>query len=166
MLAIGIAIAALMIGAATAAGQAAPSAGPETGSGSSGSTGVAVSGTAVVAPGVVSTGIAQPAWCCGTMGTPGVTTVGQAKVGGQGTTARDAAIAKAVQDATDQAQTAAAAAGIKLGAIVELQVSAMPIAYPMMGTAAGSSPGAPATGALQPIPYQSFVSVTITWSIG
>jgi uncharacterized protein YggE len=86
-------------------------------------------------------------------------------VNGQDTAARDAAIARAVQDATDQAQTAAGAAGIKLGAIIDLQVSAMPFFTPMMG-AAGSSPGSSGGGTVEPMPYQSSVSVTITWALG
>ena len=128
--------------------------------------GVAVAGTAVAAPGVVSSGIAAPAWCCGGYGdVPGLTAVGQATVDGQGSEARDAAIAKAVKDATDQANAAADAAGITLGPIVDLQISAIPFVYPMVGAAAGSSPGATGTGA-EPMPYQSTVSVTVTWSLG
>ena len=167
-----IAVAALVIGAATAWGQSAPSGSPSTGGGvssSGGSSGVSVSsGTAVAtAAGVVSSGIVAPAWCCGTTGSvPGLTVVGQANEVGQGTTARDAAITRAVQDATDQARTAADAAGIKLGAIIDLQVSAMPLYYPMMGGASGSSPGSTGNGAPEPMLYQSTVSVTITWAIG
>jgi uncharacterized protein YggE len=129
--------------------------------------GVAVSGTTVAASGVVSSGITAP-WCCGTSGyVPGLTAVGQATVDGQGPAARNAAIAKAVKDATDQANAAADAAGITLGPIVDLQISAIPFAYPMMGGAAGSSPGSSGTGAEPaPVPYQSYVSVTITWSLG
>lgn len=169
---VAIAVTALVIGAAAAVGQSAPDT-PTNGSGSDGSTGtavsgVAVAGTTVATPGVVSSGITAPAWCCGTGGeVPGLTAYGQAVVDGQGTDARDAAIAKAVNDATDQANAAAAAAGITLGPIVDLQISAIPVLYPMMGTAAGSSPGSAGTGAEpQPMPYQSTVSVTITWSLG
>jgi hypothetical protein len=171
-LALAAAVAALVIGAATAWGQTAPSDSPSPGggvSGASGSSGVSVSsGTVGVGPaGIVSSGIAAPAWCCGTTGSvPGLTVVGQATVDGQATAARDAAIASAVQDATDQAQTAADAAGIQLGAIVDLQVSAMPFFTPMMGTGAGSSPGSSGGGTVEPMPYQSSVSVTITWALG
>lgn len=164
--AVAVALVALAIGAATAAGQAAPTSASVTPS----ATGIATSGAVSSGIGTsdaVSTGIASPAWCCGATGeTLGITTVGQASVDGQDAGSRDAAIAKAVQDATDQAGAAAGAAGIALGAIVDLQVSAAPFAYPMLEASTGSSPGSPGTGALEPVPYRSFVSVTITWSIG
>jgi uncharacterized protein YggE len=117
--------------------------------------------------GIVSSAITAPAWCCGATGAvPGLTAVGQATVDRQDAAARDAAIADAVKDATDQAQSAADAAGIQLGAIVDLEVSAMPFYTPMMGAASGSSPGSPGGGTMEPMPYQSTVSVTITWSLG
>ena len=171
LLALAAAVATLVIGAATAWGQTSPSDGSSTGggvSGSSGSSSVSVSsGTVGVMGGTVSSGIAAPAWCCGaTSSVPGLTAVGQATVDGQDTAARDAAIASAVQDATDQAQTAAGAAGIQLGAIIDLEVSAMPFFTPMMGTASGSSPGSPGGGTMEPMRYQSSVSVTITWALG
>jgi hypothetical protein len=156
LLALAAAVAALVIGAASAWGQTAPSDGPSTEagvSGSSGSSGVSVSSGIGVptSTGIVSSGIAAPGWCCGTTGAvPGLTVVGQADVDGQDTAARDAAIASAVRDATDQAQTAADAAGIQLGAIVDLEVSAMPFFTPMMGTVGGSSPGSPAGGTVEP----------------
>jgi hypothetical protein len=126
--------------------------------------------------------------CCPGSTSPGLTASGQASVQGQGTAARDAAIAKAVADATDQAKSAAKAAGITLGAIIDMQVSAPYFAYPMEGVAAGSgvassgsavevppsggigyatggsSPGAPPIPTR--IPVQTFASVTITWAIG
>ncbi len=149
----------LTIGAAAAAGQ--------TASGSAPTIGRAVS---------TSMGIAAPAWCCETTGgVPGLTAMGQATMNGQGATSRDAAIAKAVQDATEQARAAADAADIQLGAIIDLQISSMPIAYPMMGgvggtsgagTATGSAPGSPNGDPMQPVPYLGSVSVTITWSLG
>ncbi len=172
LLALAAAVSALVIGAATAWGQTAPSDGPSTAgsaAGSSGSSGVSVSSGIGVATstGIVSPTIAAPAWCCGATGSvPGLTVVGQATVDGQDTAARDAAIASAVKDATDQAQTAADAAGIQLGAIVDLQVSAMPFFTPMMGAAGGSSPGSSGGGTMEPEPYQSSVSVTITWALG
>jgi hypothetical protein len=168
----------LGIGTATAFGQgASPSNDPSTAGGVSGtgSTGVAVgSATTVSQPGVaVTSGIAAPAWCCGASGVvPGLTTVGQATVDGQDQAARDAAIASAVQDATAQANAAAGAAGIQLGPIIDLQVSAMPYYYPMMGAASGSgtSPGSSGGGSTEPAPapnmYVGSVSVTITWSLG
>ena len=127
--------------------------------------------------------------CCPGYSSSGLTTSGQASVRGQGTAARDAAITKAVADATDQAKTAANAAGITLGAIIDMQVSSPYFAYPMgvsssgseavassgSGTAvpvggalgfpsSGSAPGAPMLPA--PAQVQTFASVTITWSIG
>lgn len=172
LLALAAAVAALVIGAATAWGQTAPAGGPSTGgdlAGSSGPSGISVSsGTGVAAStGIVSSSIAAPAWCCGATGSvPGLTVVGQATVHGQGTGARDTAIASAVKDATDQAQAAAGAAGIQLGTIVDLQVSAMPFFIPMMGATGGSSPGSSGGGTTEPMSYQSSVSVTITWALG
>jgi hypothetical protein len=180
VLALAAAALVLVIGAATAFGQdVAPSDDSSGGggvSGTTGSTGVAVSGTGMLAaPDVaVGSGIAAPAWCCGTTSyVPGLTTVGQATVDGQDPPARDAAIAAAVQDATAQANVAADAAGIQLGAIIDMQVSAMPYyyPYPMMGTtsgSSGSSPGSPGGGGMEPAPdqYLGSVSVTITWSLG
>lgn len=154
----------LVIGAATALAL-----------GSGGSTSVGdESSTSVSPPDVVTgSGIAAPAWCCGTDGSvPGLTTVGQATLNGQGAAARDTAIAAAVQDATAQATAAADAAGIPLGAIIDMQVSTMPYYYPMMGASAGSgtSPGSPGGGGTEPAPgpdvYVGSASVTITWSLG
>jgi Protein of unknown function (DUF541) len=122
---------------------------------------------------------ALPAWCCTSGSVPGLTATGQATIKDQGTAARDVAIADAVADATDQAQAAADAAGIHLGAVLEMQVSAMPVAYPMMGAAnsgsgvavgstgsssAGSEPGV--TGPVSPVRYLGSATVTITWAIG
>ncbi|HET7929761.1 MAG TPA: SIMPL domain-containing protein, partial [Actinomycetota bacterium] len=75
--------------------------------------------------------IASPAWCCTNGSVPGLTVMGQATINDQGSAARDAAIAEAVADATDQARAAADAAGIQLGAVLDLQVSAMAAVYPM-----------------------------------
>jgi hypothetical protein len=94
-----------------------------------------------------------------------------------------------VADATDQAKAAATAAGVTLGAIIDMQVSAPYFAYPMEASAVGSgtvassgsgvevpigsaigyasggsAPGAPPIPT--PYPIQTFASVTITWSIG
>jgi hypothetical protein len=124
--------------------------------------------------------IASPAWCCTTGSVPGLTVMGQATIKDQGGAARDAAIAEAVADATDQAQAAADAAGIHLGAVLDMQVSAMAVVYPIEGTAspdsgiavgstgrsgAGSEPGAPGAGAT-PDRYLGSATVTITWAIG
>jgi hypothetical protein len=169
----------LIIGASTAFGQgSAPSADPSEdagGSGSTGSTGVGVATATTVSPDVaVGSSIAAPAWCCGASGAvPGLTTFGQATVEGQDPAARDAAIAAAVQDAMAQANVAADAAGIQLGPIIDMQVSATPYYYPMMGAASGSgsSPGSPGgAGGMEPAPapdmYLGSVSVTVTWSLG
>jgi hypothetical protein len=182
VLALAAAALVLVIGAAAAFGQGAPSSEDPSGggviSGITGSTGIGVGNDVAVSPPDVSVapGIAAPAWCCGTSGSvPGLTTYGQATVDGKDPSARDAAIAAAVQDATAQANAAADAAGITLGAIIDMQVSAMPYyAYPMVGTAtgtSGSSPGSPGGGGgMEPVPapdrYFGSVSVTITWSLG
>lgn len=157
---------------------------------------------------------AMPAYCCPSYspgGAQGLTTYGQASVKGQGTAARDAAITKAIADATEQAKVAAAAAGLTLGKIVDMQVSAPYFAYAGgiavsngMATASGSAKGAPippstgmetgmATGVASsgsgssggsvgispdcpagascpvimpnPMPVETFASVTITWAI-
>jgi hypothetical protein len=123
---------------------------------------------------------ASPAWCCTTGSVPGLTVMGQATIKGQGSAARDAAIAEAVADATDQAQAAADAAGIHLGAVLDMQVSAMAVVYPIEGTvspnsgiavgstgssSAGSEPGATGAGAT-PDRYLGSATVTITWAIG
>jgi hypothetical protein len=192
-----IACAALLIAsAANAFGQTGSSyepSGPATG-GPTGAeaSGVTSSGTASNASGVgpvaatttataeVSS-IASPAWCCATGPVPGLTVMGQATIKDQGSAARDAAIAEAVADATDQAQAAADAAGIHLGAVLDIQVSAMAIVYPMEGTVspdsgiaigstgssgAGSEPGATGTGVVAPDRYLGSATVTITWAIG
>jgi Protein of unknown function (DUF541) len=160
-----------------------------------GASGVTSSGTASNASGVGSVAatttataegssiasIAPPAWCCATGPVPGLTVLGQATIKDQGSAARDAAIAEAVADATDQAQAAADAAGIHLGAVLDMQVSAMAVVYPMEGTVspdsgvavgstgslgAGSEPGATGTGVVAPDRYLGSATVTITWAIG
>jgi len=121
--------------------------------------------------------IAAPAWCCATGSVPGITVTGQATIKDESTAARDAAIAEAVADATDQAKVAADAAGTQLGEVLDMQVSAMPVVYPMIeaapqpGVAVGSGssiggadPGA--TGPDAPVEYLGSATVTITWAIG
>jgi hypothetical protein len=128
-------------------------------------------------------------WCCASSTLSGLTATGQASVHGESTQSRDTAIAQAVTDATDQATTAAKAAGLSLGKIVELQVSASGYScpYPLEAGAArstgatvcqpngctqsdtgvacpASTPGAPST--LAPISVESFATVTVTWAIG
>jgi uncharacterized protein YggE len=137
------------------------------------------SATVTTAATTVGTSSALPVWCCTTGSVSGLTATGQATIKDQGTAARDAAIADAVADATDQAQAAADAAGVHLGAVLEMQVSAMPVVYPMMespysgsGVAIGSTGGASAgsePGVSAPVPperYLGSATVTITWAIG
>jgi hypothetical protein len=165
----------VVVGAASAAGQ-------------SGSSGGASSSDGVASRSVASTPmdlpIAAPAWCCVTGSVPGITVVGQATIKDQGTQARDAAIAEAVADATDQATTAADAAGVQLGAVLDLEVSAMPVVYPVMegvaypeiGKDSASSPGSTGAGSsgsagstdpgVPPDQYLGSVMVTMTWAIG
>ena len=184
----------LIVAAATALGQtwtshepSGPAAQGPTGAGASG---VTDSGTtsnasgigpvAAIAPMAEGSSIAPPAWCCTTGSVPGLTVMGQATIKDQGSSARDAAIADAVADATDQAQAAADAAGIHLGAVLDMQVSAMAVVYPMEGTVhpdsgipvgstgssgAGPEPGATGAGAT-PDRYLGSATVTITWAIG
>jgi len=188
-----VACAVLMIVAvATALGQTSqapsePAAQGPTGAGASGVTesGIAsnasgIGSVAAIAPMAEGSSIASPAWCCTTGSVPGLTVMGQATIKDQGSAARDAAITEAVADATDQAQAAADAAGIHLGAVLDMQVSAMAVVYPMEGTVlpdsgipvestgssgAGSEPGATGAGAT-PDRYLGSATVTITWAIG
>jgi hypothetical protein len=126
---------------------------------------------------VTSAAIAEPAWCCTTGSIPGITVTGEATIKDESTAARDAAIAEAVADATDQAKVAADAAGTQLGEVLDMQVSAMPVVYPMIEAApqpgvavgSGSSSGGAdpgATGLDAPVEYLGSATVTITWTIG
>ena len=126
---------------------------------------------------VAGAAIAAPAWCCATGSIPGITVTGQATIKDESTAARDAAIAEAVADATDQAKVAADAAGTQLGEVLDMQVSAMPVVYPMMeaapqpgvAVASGSSSGGADPGATGPdahVRYLGSATVTITWAIG
>jgi Protein of unknown function (DUF541) len=101
------------------------------------------------------------------------------RVGPSSSAARDAAIAEAVADATDQAQAAADAAGIHLGAVPDLHVSAMAVVYPIEGTVspnsgiAVGSTGSSGAGSepwgdrcwRHPDRYLGSATVTITWAI-
>ncbi len=174
------AILVLVIGAATAFGRGTPvqpanqpdAAGV---SGMRGSTGVGGATAIAVSPPADGVGYAldMPTWCCGggTGMVPGLTTSGQAVMDGQGQAARDAAIAEAVKDATTQANVAADAAGIQLGAIIDMQVSAMPYYYPVAkdtggAVASSGTPGAEGARSVAPDSYFGTVSVTMTWSLG
>src|SRR5262245_13984803 len=184
-------VALLVLGAASALGQSAPStdASSPTGGGrlGTGGPGVSSSGALTEESGTISPAsavrsIASPvAWCCTSGSVPGLTVMGQATIKDRGEVARDAAIAEAVADATDQAKTAADAAGIQLGAVLDLEISAMPIVYPMdgiappdAGIAAGSAGGVTEGGsgpgttgpAVPPDQYLGAATVTITWAIG
>jgi len=121
--------------------------------------------------------IAAPAWCFATGSIPGITVTGQATIKDESTAARDAAIAEAVADATDHAKAAADAAGTQLGEVLDMQVSVMPVVYPLMEAApqpgvavgSGSSSGAAdpgATGPDAPVRYLGSATVTITWALG
>lgn len=144
------------------------------------STASGIGPVAAIAPTAEGSPIASPAWCCTTDSVPGLTVMGQATIEHQGSDARDAAVAEAVADASDQAHAAADAAGIHLGAVLDMQVSAMAVVYPMEGTVrpdsgiavgstgssgAGTEPGASGTGAI-PDRYLGSATVTITWAIG
>jgi Protein of unknown function (DUF541) len=184
----------LIVAAATALGQTMTSHEPSEptaqGPTGAGALGVTDSGTASNASGVgpvaaivpmaEGPSIASPAWCCTSGSVPGLMVMGQATIKDQGGAARDAAITEAVADATDQAQAAADAAGIHLGAVLDMQVSATAVVYPMEGTVqpdsgipvestgssgAGSEPGATGSGAA-PDRYLGSATVTITWAIG
>jgi hypothetical protein len=132
--------------------------------------------------------IARPAcgpvwWCCGTGSLKGVTATGQASLKGSSAQVRDQAIRQAVADAKQQAETAAQAAGIKLGQVIDMQISSSGFPYPLgvgvAGTSTGEAtsvvgqavpPSAPcAFGKVCPepiaVPVQTFVSVTVTWAI-
>jgi hypothetical protein len=124
----------------------------------------------------------------------GVTATGQASVKGQGTQVRDQGIEQAVADAKDQAQTAARAAGVTLGSVIDIQVSAPgypypyalgegvsgeavpsgkpvivpgtgPVATPCLGTAYCVAPDPAKVSPPVAVPVETFVSVTMTWSI-
>lgn len=155
----------LVVAAATALGQTRPSDEP------------LGSAQAPQSSAVAATAMAEPAWCCATGPVPGITVTGQATIKDESTAARDAAIAEAVADATDQAIVAADAAGTRLGEVLDMQVSAMPVVYPMIeaapqpGVAVGSGssiggadPGA--TGLDAPVEYLGSATVTITWAFG
>src|SRR5439155_24752485 len=91
------------------------------------------SGTAIGCP-------ALPAvWCCPNGSMPGVTVTGQATMRGAGPAIRDQAIRRAVADAKEQADAAAQAAGVKLGQVLDMQISSSGFPYPFEA-GAGASP--------------------------
>jgi hypothetical protein len=93
--------------------------------------------------GVASPLTPDPGWCC-TAGNPlGVTVTGQATAHGAGHAARAAAIASAMTDAMGQANAVASAAGITLGRIINVQISAYYYPYPIPMGAASGAPGSP-----------------------
>jgi Protein of unknown function (DUF541) len=179
-LALATAVLVVVIGAATAFGRGTPSqandrsnaagvSASQVSIGTGGATAIGVSTSASS----VGYGTAMPSWCCGggTGMVPGLTTSGQAVMQGQGQDARDTAIAAAVKDATAQANVAAGAAGIQLGAIIDMQISAMPYYYPVAqdiggGVVSSGTPGAESTKPGMAPDYMGSVSVTITWSLG
>jgi hypothetical protein len=125
----------------------------------------------------------------------GVTATGQASVKGDGKAVRDEAIRQAVADALEQAQAAAAAGGVTLGKVIDMQISSPGYPYPLIeraapasgsaeagsgtgiagGAAVTVSPCPPEATCVEPqvvpkpvpaVPQVTFVSVTVTWSIG
>jgi hypothetical protein len=93
--------------------------------------------------------MAPVSWCCPGTSPSGLTVTGQASVRGQGREARDSAITQAVADATDQAETAASAAGITLGKIVDIEVSSSGYPYPLTaGDSTGAEGAAGASGTI------------------
>ena len=126
---------------------------------------------------------AYPVWCCSGGNPRGLTVTGQGMAHSANASARQAAIARAVGDARSQAAVAAKAAGVSLGRVINLQVSAPYYPYPLpmgaAGAATGSSaPGTAAPGANQPAvdcPVNApcacpaacvSATVTVTWAIG
>ena len=136
---------------------------------------------------ISSPAVSNPTLCCSAGNPLGLTVSGQAAARGSDTAARDSAIARAVTDAEAQAKAAAQEAGISLGRIINIEVSAPYYPYPVpFGAAvAGSATGVPAapgvsgapgsgaptsscpTGSRCPYPVvNTYASVTVTWAIG
>jgi hypothetical protein len=110
----------------------------------SGSIGQAIGDRSVMSP---------VSWCCSGTSPSGLTVTGQASVRGQGKEARDSAITQAVADATDQAETAANAAGITLGKIVDIELSSSGYPYPLMAAdSSGAEGSAGASGTIKCLP--------------
>jgi hypothetical protein len=150
-------------------------------------TGVPTAGAGTVTAASTSPAVSYQAWCCSSGNPLGLTATGQATVHGGGATARDSAIARAVADAEAQAKAAAQEAGISLGRIINIEVSAPYYPYPLPLGAAGAGSatgppaapgvsGAPGSGAPTSVcatrsqcPYpvvNTYASVTVTWAIG
>jgi hypothetical protein len=148
---------------------------------------LAGTGAHVATASITSPTVSYPTWCCSAGNPLGLTVSGQAAARGSDTAARDSAIARAVADAEAQAKAAAQKAGISLGRIINIDVSAPYYPYPVpFGAAgAGSATGAPAapgvsgapgsgaptsscpTGSQCPYPVvNTYASVTVTWAIG
>jgi hypothetical protein len=144
-------------------------------------------GARVASASISSPTVSYPTWCCSAGNPLGLTITGQAVARGSDTAARDSAIARAVADAEAQAKAAAQEAGISLGRIINIGVSAPYYPYPLpLGAArASSATGAPAapgvsgvpgsgaptsacpTGSQCPYPVVNiYASVTVTWAIG
>ena len=114
-----------------------------------------------------------PVSCCSGGSVPGVTATGQATVKGAGSAIRDRAIRQAVADARDQAE----AAGVSLGQILAMQISTSGYPYPLMtrpgiplpGVGTGAAPPAclpeRTCARRAPVPFQTSVSISITWAI-
>jgi hypothetical protein len=136
--------------------------------------------------------MSYPVGCCAAGSPLGLTVTGQATVRAAGTAARASAIARVVADAAGQAKAADGAAGISLGRVINMQVSARYYLYALpMGAAAGKATcSAGATGAtgatgvsasggagISAVPcpdlsqcpgyscVSTYASVTITWAL-
>lgn len=144
-------------------------------------------GTHIASASISSPTDSYPTWCCSAGNPLGLTITGQAAARGSDTAARDSAIARAVADAEAQAKAAAQEAGISLGRIINIEVSAPYYPYPLPLGAAGAGSatgppaapgvsGAPGSGAPTSVcatrsqcPYpvvNTYASVTVTWAIG
>jgi hypothetical protein len=157
-------------------------------SGTAGPAGLAGPATGAVDRGSGAPAAPSPVWCCSAGSPLGLTATGQAAVAGAGAVARASAIAKATTDAQSQAKAAAQGAGITLGKIINVVVSAPGYPYPLpMGAAAkagipsrtpAASGGNGAASSAGPIPacpsgamcaypgVGTYATVTITWAIG
>jgi hypothetical protein len=169
--------------------QSAPAGGPPAVAGASASGGN-LDGAGAAIAGKSTALTPDPVWCCSAGSPLGLTVTGQATVRAAGSAARVSAIGKAIADAAGQAKAAASAAGISLGRIINMQVSAPYYPYPLAVGAAGGvagngtgPPGAPSVGSpaaagASAVPcsgpsrdpgyrcVSTYASVTITWAIG
>jgi len=184
-------VAAITVGLILAAtARAAPAASPSVGAMAVRTGGGVAADPAGPATGSVSPGSGphapSAAWCCSAASPPGLTATGQAVVP-DASAARSSAIARAAADAVSQAKAAAHGAGIFLGRIINVAVSAPGYPYPLpIGAAAraglpastpaasngsgaaspeGPTPACPAGSTCLYPRARIYVMVTITWAI-